>query len=596
MNNEEFAKRFVRLVETAENYTPLSAGAKERAMSMTTASLKSQGRQKTRRLVYTMACLMIIGLIAGGILIKPGDPNKQAARSLLISAANAMEGVESISFKYRFTPDPRNKWDPLPAGSSYIYASPQELYMWVWDKDGKPQTAEGVNLQASQWWFYAGNTLYIADTTPVQDILAKGMLNITKLMTSPTSDSVWGEILGTEDMGNAESSVTTEQRQGREVKILTFKGRRFPGTMKRVLEIDAQTNRLLQAHEYYQPDGKEEYASAVLEEVQYNSPAPNSASQMPSAAKQEKASMEIEKGVDYLTFLMKQASGQQVGQLNLGIKTSDLVTQADREAAADRQAWIEKQMAEDAKVLASPVVKMNDAERKATSVYYLYEPTNALEQIRGKVRALGPTNRVALWMSDTAFYARGAAGPQGKTFPAWGIDAKHLKWVIWDGKKMYVADLKPIANDARIFVKQFRLLGWESYKEDFNFLGRVTNLLEGQKEAVSSRVISNRKVDIQTVINQYSDGITESILEIDAATKYLISDKMYSQKTGGEKRLLATVTAEYNAPAPAALADMLHYGKHPVPATVTIEEKNMRVELVMQAEGKVIDRLMALKF
>jgi hypothetical protein len=585
MTNEEFAQRFADLVEMAEDYPPLSAGAKERAMAMRMNALPAQGRQRNRLLIYTVACLIIIGLITGGILTKPGDWKNREARSLLMSVANAMENIQSISYKYRFTPHTQDKWDSQPTitGSSYLYASPQEIYQRRWDKDGKLETAEGVNLAELTWWVYTNGTLYVADTTPVKKNLTRGMMNVTKMFTSPSSDNVWGMIIDTMGMQDPNSSVTTEQRNGREIKVLTFKGRFMNGIQRKVLEIDAQTNHLLEAHEYYQPDGKAEYESAVLEDVQYNMPAPADVKQKPAAAEQKKATMEEEKSVDHLSFFMMEAPGKQVWRINLGLKTPDMVTAADRNAAQARQAWMQKQMAEAA---ASPMVKWMDAEPKVQSIHYIYEPTAALQQMGGK--APGVTHRQEIWASDTAFYTRGLSGFSGKYYPAWGIDAQRLKWVVWDGKRLYVADLKPMAEDAKRFIRQFRDFGSNHAKGHTHMYWKTANP-EDFKTQVSSGMTGNRKVEIETMNAKLANGTGITIRSFDAATHLLIDSNMYLQKTGGKKQLLATVTAEYDTPAPAELASM-EYGKPVVPASATIENTN-GVEMVMQAEGKRIDRL-----
>lgn len=106
-----------------------------------------------KRLVFVAVFLIIAGLVAGGVLIKPDRPD---GRSLLISAAQAMEEAKTIYVRGRYNcmDAGDGPWGHISEGHYEHWYSPEGSRLESYGTNGQLEDAFVTNVREGIAWMY----------------------------------------------------------------------------------------------------------------------------------------------------------------------------------------------------------------------------------------------------------------------------------------------------------------------------------------------------------------------------------------------------------------------------------------------------------
>jgi hypothetical protein len=262
-----------------------------------------------RRLIYAMAFLLLIGLVAAGVFTHSRPPG---AKALLTRAAQAMEKAQSVHVVLHRTDMP---WPDSPVG---IRMSPDRADQWVGPEveaftavspEGAITMSMGLNLGTGEVWSgsEAGN-IYVANLRPLgtkgEEIGRKEVRESLALF----AEGLLGRGAKFIHLKNLTESVTTETRDGRRVNVVTYAGDTpvvSGGQLVKeryVFDLDARSGRLLAYRRYASVPGVKEELVGGIEMIEYDVPVPTTP--RPQVGTVLPATLRIEETADTLKLIM----------------------------------------------------------------------------------------------------------------------------------------------------------------------------------------------------------------------------------------------------------------------------------------------------
>ncbi len=193
-----------------------------------------------------------------------------------------------------------------------------------------------------------------------------------------------------------------------------------------------------------------------------------------------------------------------------------------------------------------------------------------------------------IWVSKRAAALR-MTGPDGALLMGYGInlDANEA----WDYSAetgvLHFADLTPVADQAADIMDK---------AGDLYLSGALQMLtktiLTDVQESVTTEVRDGREIAVVTLTGTLKESPTlireRDVFEIDTETDHLLAMQRYVQAEGSEEQLIQTIDeVTYDGPVPTDFAPESAVRK---PATMSIEESDKLISLVMSADGKEIGR------
>jgi len=226
------------------------------------------------------AGVALLVVIIGSAIVIPGRWHKPDADSILMSAAHAMAEAESVHVSFRadeYTGDTPSGYRMMP-GRGEAWLSERASYWRQLAPDGSLEIAAAVNVDANEFWYYGGDgrPRYVADLAPLGSRAVEIVAKQPEMFCSDQIIQVLGVGPAHE---NAEKTVEIEERDGREVAVVTvtytLREKSPHVTGRFVLEMDAKTKRLLSMHQYAQADGAPEELISAVDKIEYNVAAPH---------------------------------------------------------------------------------------------------------------------------------------------------------------------------------------------------------------------------------------------------------------------------------------------------------------------------------
>jgi len=268
------------------------------------------------------ALVVALGL---GLFVIPGRLGKRDVDVILADVAHAMASAYSVLWVCELTDQglalSEQCRDKLIENALELsYNGPRATYTRRIRVDGAVSWAEGVDLDTLEWWFYDRfygrhpqvdeDVLYVADLAPVEaemaDYLSRPDENRLHDWPFAYRLHAWPWTLAG-GLADQEVSVTSATRNGRELTVVTFSGwkRVWPkhelGTIaeqwrllaRNVVEVDAETNRLLDAYFYWQFENEPEQLVAHWR-VKYDAPMPAIMAELPEASEIVEATVAVD--------------------------------------------------------------------------------------------------------------------------------------------------------------------------------------------------------------------------------------------------------------------------------------------------------------
>ena len=230
-------------------------------------------RKTMKKLAYALAFLIVIGLLAGGLLIKPDRPD---GRSLLISAAQAMEEANTIYVRGR--PNiggtnagvPAPPWGFLGEGHYEHWYSPEGSRHDIYDADGNLDYSSVMDVASGIAWIWSLPSQWFPDglvtTYPI------GTEALADIVEHARQRYLDGELCFADDIERANQVTTYKaERNGRQVTVVEVDQGMDPsglpvGTVE--FYIDPATGHLLGLRQYG-PDSHGKPLTADMEIVEY---------------------------------------------------------------------------------------------------------------------------------------------------------------------------------------------------------------------------------------------------------------------------------------------------------------------------------------
>jgi len=333
--------------------------SRERALSaMVRSHAEGASRTATRRgrwIVRAAAAAVVVAL-GLGLLVIPGRQGEPDVDAIFADVAYAMASADSVlwvceltdeglALSERCIPVNGRAWSLIDNAMDLSYYGPRAAYTRRIGGDGVVSYADGVDLDTLEWWSYSRqprhpaihwDVLYVADLAPVEAEMAD-------YLSRPDEDRLhdwpyayhlhawpWAVAGGLDD---EEVSVTSGIRYGREVTVVTFTGWKLIAVhepaasswesqfqiARNVLEVDAGTNRLLDAYFYWQFEGEPEQLVAHWR-VEYDAPMPTIMAELPDAGEIVEATVAVDETIQSgyeVTELSMVAGGQCVTKIGM---------------------------------------------------------------------------------------------------------------------------------------------------------------------------------------------------------------------------------------------------------------------------------------
>ncbi len=301
-------------LETLPRYAP-SDGLLSRLLAIsaaTSATTETKEKHTMRRAVYVGIALAAIAALA--VIALPGRGGKKDVRTILADVAQAMEQVTSMHQSGRA--DAGRKLAPGRFESWVSYRTRAERY---YDKATGNLLAGHADADTMQWWFYQSGTgkLYRADLRPFADEARRSIAAFAKFHLATNAKQML-----TENWSHVKQSVSTEQRNGHEVAVLTFAWEKdlplnppVHVTDRQVYTVDLNTDRWLTIRRYFKyPDGHEDLIEDT-DLIEYDVPVPGD-DELLAPAKEvhvvpATAALEEDGGV---TYLVMKAEGRKINE------------------------------------------------------------------------------------------------------------------------------------------------------------------------------------------------------------------------------------------------------------------------------------------
>jgi hypothetical protein len=267
------------------------------------AGARQRSSRRTVWLLRGAVAAAVLALAAGGLVL-PGRVRGHRARLIMANVANAMAAADAIYLEFHGTEEGRElasrfagggglRFDRLASQSWYMSRT---AYYTRWRRwDGSISRAQGLDLRAGRWWFYAGDgengTIYVADVKAQRERISGLLANGLEFV---AHSGAWGELLGNQGLDEPRATAETVHRDGGAVTILTFTGQMYVGNRRadgarlvarNVFEIDPQTDYLLSARYYLQLPGEEEHLVRVIDHITYGTGVPVQMTVPPSASR-----------------------------------------------------------------------------------------------------------------------------------------------------------------------------------------------------------------------------------------------------------------------------------------------------------------------
>lgn len=200
-----------------------------------------------KRLAFVAAFLIAIGLVIGGVLIKPDRPD---GRSLLISAAQAMGELDTIHMRghgSKATPEGTR----ISEDSFEEWCSPEGSRMNFYDPEGNLRHAWVLNVGLGMAWYYDRDmpwfhqgvvTVYYATPEEVAASVARRPERYLEPELELAQEEEWGNAV----------TVRQEQRDGRTLTIVQVEVRDSSGDtiLTKEFEIRPATGYLVSSRAY----------------------------------------------------------------------------------------------------------------------------------------------------------------------------------------------------------------------------------------------------------------------------------------------------------------------------------------------------------
>ncbi|MCJ7797287.1 MAG: hypothetical protein MUQ56_11075, partial [Thermoleophilia bacterium] len=282
--------------------------------------------------IVRAAAAVAVAALALGFFVIPGRPGKPDVDAILADVAHAMASADSVLWVCELTDEgvalseqciPVNgrAWSLIDNALELSYYGPRAAYTRRIGTDGVVSWAEGIDLDTMEWWFYdrlygrhpriPANVLYVADLAPVEaemaDYLARPDENRLHDWPFAYRLHAWAWTLAG-GLDDQDVRVTSATRNSREVTVVTFTGwkRVWPRNAsqesfdeqwqilaRNVLEVEAETNRLLDAYFYWQVEGGPEQLVAHWR-VEYDAPMPAVMAELPEASEIVEATVAVD--------------------------------------------------------------------------------------------------------------------------------------------------------------------------------------------------------------------------------------------------------------------------------------------------------------
>ena len=240
------------------------------ARTLTRNTKTRKGSRTMRRVAFALASLIVIGLLSAGLLMKPDRPD---GRGLLITAAQAMEQVETIHMRghgSKATPE-GNKIDE---NSFEEWCSSEGSRMNIYDPQGDLKSAWVYNVGLGMAWYYDANmpwfpqgvlTVYHATPREVAALMDRQRERYVNPELEFAQEEEWGNAV----------TVREGERNWRTVTIVEVKVRNPSGEtiLTKEFEIDPETGRLVSSRAY----GPDSFGKPLLgfrDVLEYGAPIP----------------------------------------------------------------------------------------------------------------------------------------------------------------------------------------------------------------------------------------------------------------------------------------------------------------------------------
>ena len=270
-------------------------------------------KRTMRRFAYVAAIMLAIAALA--VLVLPGRGRKQDARTILAGVAHAMEQVTSIHQSGR-----AGNWQGLMPGRFDTWLGPRATAGCFYDKDSGELLASRADIDARKWWFYDGrkHTLYVADLTPVIDRATRAIPRLAKYFLAGHFEKdpqryKWPD---------AQSSVTTETRDGRPVKVVTINRKLDVEDLKPPLHVtdryvyvvDPSTERLLALRRYFMHKDGTEVLIEDTDKIEYDVAIPGEKELLAPATDVHTVSAAVTVVKEHGTFLTLTFNGERLNE------------------------------------------------------------------------------------------------------------------------------------------------------------------------------------------------------------------------------------------------------------------------------------------
>ena len=326
MRSDKTDEKVAELIDKAR--PEYGDASRERALSaMARSHSERNPHTATRRGNWIVRAAVAAAVVALGLglLVIPGRHGEPDVDAIFADVAYAMASADSVLWVCELTDEglalsEQCRDQLIDNALELSYNDPRSAYTRRIGADGMVSWAEGVDLDTLEWWFYIGlydlrypqddeDVLYVADLAPVEaemaDYLSRPDEN--RLHDWPFAYRLhawpWALAGGLNDQ---EVNVTSATRDGREVTVVTFTGwkkvwpehtswtreEQWQILARNVLEVDAETDRLLDAYFYWQVEGGPEQLVARWR-VEYDAPMPTIMAERPEASEIVEATVAV---------------------------------------------------------------------------------------------------------------------------------------------------------------------------------------------------------------------------------------------------------------------------------------------------------------
>jgi hypothetical protein len=168
--------------------------------------------------------------------------------------------------------------------------------------------ALGINLNTDEAWDYSAESgvRRSGDLAPMASQAARFMDKLGDAFLSGALPTL--PTFAKMPLTDVQESVTTEEREGSEINVVTLRGVRTTSPRlireRHVFQVEKGTNRLIGAQRYVRAEGSEEQLVQTVEQFTYNVPVP--ADLAPENAVRKPATVNIQESDKFLSLVMSE--------------------------------------------------------------------------------------------------------------------------------------------------------------------------------------------------------------------------------------------------------------------------------------------------